>query len=152
MTIAKRLDELGLILPPTPAPAANYVPWVVSNGTAYLAGQTPKEGFFLKYKGQAGKDLTTDQGYDAAKLHTIHLLSALHAAACGLANVERILKLTVFINAEQEFSRHPQVANGASDLLRDVFGNVGAHVRSAVGVNSLPGNAAVEVEMIAQIS
>jgi enamine deaminase RidA (YjgF/YER057c/UK114 family) len=151
MLITKRLEELGLILPPTPTPAANYVPWIVSNGTVYLAGQTPKEGTVLKYKGQVGKDLTIEQGYDAAKLCALRLLSALHAAAGGLDNVERILKLTVFVNSTKGFAKHPQVANGASDLLRDVFGDAGIHVRSAVGANSLPGNAAVEIEMIAQI-
>jgi enamine deaminase RidA (YjgF/YER057c/UK114 family) len=152
MLIAMRLEELGLKLPPTPTPAANYVPWIVLNGIVYLAGQTPKEDTVLKYSGQIGKDLTTEQGYYAARLCAIRLLSALHSAADGLDNVERILKLTVFVNAGEGFSEHPQVANGASDLLREVFDDAGTHVRSAVGASSLPGNAAVEVEMIAQIS
>lgn len=152
MLITKRLEELGLTLPPTPTPAANYVPWVISNGTVYLAGQTPKEGAVLKYKGQVGTDLTIEQGYEAARLCAIRLLSALNAAADGLDNVERIVKLTVFVNSAKGFTEHPQVANGASDLLRDVFGDIGIHVRSAVGASSLPGNATVEIEMIAQLS
>lgn len=152
MLISQRLETLGLTLPPTPTAAANYVPWIVSNGTAYFAGQTPKEGTVLKYKGQVGKDLTVKQGYDAARLCAIRLLSALHAAADGLDNVDRILKLTVFVSSAKEFTEHPQVANGASDLLCDVFGEAGIHVRSAVGASALPGNAAVEIEMIAQIS
>ena len=152
MSIADRLDSLGLILPPTPTPAAHYVPWVVRNGTIYLEGQTPKDGTVLKYQGQLGTDLTVEQGYKAAQLCALRLLSVLHAAADGLDHVERILKLTVFVNTAKGFTNHPQVANGASDLLHDVFGDAGIHARSAVGASSLPGNAAVEVEMIAQIS
>jgi len=152
MSIAERLGALGLVLPPTPTPAAHYVPWVVKNGTIYLAGQTPKDGTVLKYQGQVGAELTLEQGYAAAQLCALRLLSVLHAAADGLDHVERILKLTVFVNAAVGFSGHPQVANGASDLLHDVFGDAGIHARSAVGASSLPGNAAVEVEMIAQIS
>ena len=152
MSTLKRLTGLGLILPPTPTPAAHYVSWVVSNGIVYTAGQTPKEDTVLKYKGQVGKDLTTGQGYAAAKLCALRLLSILHAAASDLENIERILKLTVFVNAGPDFSEHPQVANGPSDLLRDVLGDAGVHVRSAVEASSLPGNATVEVELIAQIS
>lgn len=152
MLISKRLEELGLVLPPTPTPAANYVPWIVSSGYVYLAGQTPKEGTVLKYPGQIGTDLTIEQAYDAARLCAVRLLSALHAAADGLDHVQRIVKLTVFVNSANGFTEHPQVANGASDLLCEVFGDSGIHVRSAVGASSLPGNAAVEVEMIAQIS
>jgi enamine deaminase RidA (YjgF/YER057c/UK114 family) len=148
----QRLATLDLILPPTPTPAAHYVPWVVNNGIVYSAGQTPKEGTALKYQGQLGKDLTTQQGYDAARLCALRLLSVLHEAAEGLDNIERILKLTVFVNAGPDFTEHPQVANGASDLLHDVLGDAGVHVRSAVGASSLPGNAAVEVELIAQVS
>ena len=149
---SETIKRIGADLAPTPAPAANYVPWVVSDGTVYLAGQTPKEGTVLKYKGQVGNDLTTEQGYDAARLCAVRLLSALQSAAGGLNNVDRILKLAVFVNSTKEFTEHPQVANGASDLLHDVFGNAGTHVRSAVGASSLPGNAVVEIEMIAQIS
>ena len=152
MSIAARLDALGLSLPPTPIPAAHYVPWVVQNGTVYLAGQTPRNGTILQYRGQLGTDLTIEQGYEAAQLCALRLISVLHAAADGLDHVERILKLTVFVNAAHGFSAHPQVANGASDLLHNVFGDAGIHARSAVGASSLPGNAAVEVEMIAQIS
>lgn len=152
MSFAKRLSELGLILPPCPGPAANYTPWVVNNGTVYLAGQTPKDGTVLQYTGQLGTNLTTDQGYEAARLCALRLLSVLNTAADGLENVEQILKLTVFVNAAPTFEEHPQVANGASDLLHDVFGSSGVHVRSAVGASSLPGNAAVEVDLIAQIS
>ena len=152
MSIAKRLDELRLILPPSPTSAAHYAPWILNHKTVYLAGQTSKDGTGRKYKGQLGTDLSADQGYEAARLGALCSLSVLHAAADGLESVERILRLTVFVNQGREFSEHPHVANGASELLFEVFGSAGVHVQCAVGANSLPGNAAVEVEMIAQVS
>ena len=151
LTIEERLNELKITLPPAPSPAANYTPWVKSDGYVFLAGQTPKDGTNLKYFGQVGKDLSLEQGYQAARLCAIRLISALQAATGELENVKRIVKLTVFVNAAAGFTDHPQVANGASDLICAVFGEAGIHVRSAVGSSSLPGNAAVEVEMIAQV-
>ena len=118
-------------------------------GCVVYAGQTPKEGTPLKYQGQLGKDLTTRQGYSSTKLCALRLLSVLHASASDLENIECLLKLTV---AGPDFSEYPQVANGASDLLHDVLGDAGVHVSSAVGTSSLPGDADVEFELIAQIS
>lgn len=150
MNIAARLDQLGLTLPSSPAPAAHYLPWRAANKTIYLAGQTPKEGSVLKYQGQIGRDLTVAQGYDAATLCTMRLLSALQDAVGDLDHVERVVKVTVFVNAAPDFTQHAQVANGASDLLCALFPDAGQHARSAVGASALPGNAAVEIEMIAQ--
>ena len=149
--IEKRLAELGLELPKPPTPAANYIPWIVSGNHIYFAGQTPKVGAELKYTGQVGSDLSIEQGYDAAKLCATRLLSALREAAGGFENVHRIVKLTVFVNSSAAFEEHAKVGNGASDLLCALFGEAGVHVRSAVGASSLPGNAAVEVEMIAEL-
>ena len=151
MTADTRLSKLGITLPDVPTPAANYVPWIVSGSTVYFAGQTPKEGTTLKFSGQVGRDLTIEEGYNAARLCATRLLSALQEAAQGFGNVRQIVKLTVFVNAADGFREHPQVANGASDLMVAVFGDAGVHVRSAVGSSSLPGNAAVEVEMIADL-
>jgi enamine deaminase RidA (YjgF/YER057c/UK114 family) len=151
MTIEKRLADLGLELPEPPAPAANYIPWLVTDKLVFFAGQTPKEGTALKYAGQVGTELSVEQGYEAAKLCAMRLLSALQEAANGLDNVKRIVKLTVFVSSLPDFKDHASVGNGASDLICAVFGNAGVHVRSAVGSSSLPGNAAVEVEMIAQL-
>ena len=149
--IEKRLAELGLELPKPPTPAANYIPWIVSGNHIYFAGQTPKVGAELKYTGQVGSELSIEQGYDAAKLCATRLLSALREAAGGFENVHRIVKLTVFVNSSAAFEEHAKVGNGASDLLCALFGEAGVHVRSAVGASSLPGNAAVEVEMIAEL-
>ena len=134
-----------------PTPAANYVPWVISGQHVYLAGQTPKHGTMLKYTGRVGEDLTVQQGYQATRLCGLRLLSALKDALGDLDRVKRIVKLTVYVNSASGFTDHPQVANGVSDLICDVFQEAGVHVRAAVGCVSLPGNAAVEVEMIAEI-
>ena len=151
MTVEQRLEELGITLPAVPTPAANYVPWVISGQHVYLAGQTPKHGTTLKYTGRVGEDLTVQQGYQATRLCGLRLLSALKDALGELDRVKRIVKLTVYVNSASGFTDHPQVANGVSDLICDVFLEAGVHVRAAVGCVSLPGNAAVEVEMIAEI-
>lgn len=150
MTIKNRLEELGLVLPPPPEPAAHYRPWVRDGDIIYLAGQTPKKGTELQYIGQVGAELDLNAGRAAAGLCALRLLSALQEAVGDLNKVTQISKLTVFVNAAQGFADHPKVADGASDLISAVMGDVGLHARSAVGVSSLPGNAAVEVEMIAR--
>lgn len=151
MTIADNLAGLGLELPPPPQPAANYVPWAVSRGLVYCAGQTPKIGNTLRYAGQVGRDLSVDDAKQAAELCALRLLSALRAAAGDLERVEQITKLTVFINAIPGFKEHPRVADGASNLIGAILGARGVHARSAVGVASLPGNAAVEIDMTARL-
>ncbi|WP_298676662.1 RidA family protein [uncultured Lentibacter sp.] len=152
MSPSERMEALGLFLPPTPTPAAHYVPWVTTQKTVYAAGQTPKEGTVLKYAGQLGTELTADQGYAAARLCALRLLSVLKAAAGDLENIERILKVTVFVNAAADFSEHSRVADGASEVFNGVLGAAGSHARSTVGAPALPGNAAVEIELIARIS
>jgi enamine deaminase RidA (YjgF/YER057c/UK114 family) len=146
-----RLVELGIELPPLPEPAANYVPAVVSERLVYLSGQTPKNGSTIRFAGKIGEALSIDDGYAAAELCTLRLLSVLQSVSGDLNNVEKILKLTAFVNAVDGFEAHPQVVNGASDLLVKLFGERGRHARSAVGVSSLPSGAAVEIEMIAQL-
>lgn len=150
MTIKYRLEQLGLVLPPPPEPAAHYRPWVRDGDIIYLAGQTPKNGTELQYIGQVGAELDLNAGRAAAELCALRLLSALQEAVGDLNKVTQISKLTVFVNAAQGFAEHPKVADGASDLISAVVGDVGLHARSAVGASSLPGNAAVEVEMIAR--
>ncbi|WP_082017911.1 RidA family protein [Leisingera sp. ANG-Vp] len=149
MRIEERLERLGLVLPPSPVPAAHYRPWVRNGDIVFLAGQTPKVGTELKYRGQVGTELDLNAARAAAELCALRLLSALQEATGDLNEVAHIPKLTVFVNAVPGFASHPKVADGASDLISAVLGEVGHHARSAVGVSSLPGNAAVEVEMIA---
>ena len=150
-SINERLQELELELPKPPEPAANYVPGVQVGDLIFLSGQTPKDGRQIRYKGKLGVDLTVEDGYAAAQLCTLRLLSVLQSMTGDLANVKKIVKLTAFVNASEDFEAHPQVVNGASDLLESLFGDKGQHARAAVGVSSLPSGAAVEIELIAQV-
>jgi enamine deaminase RidA (YjgF/YER057c/UK114 family) len=148
-----RLEQLGIKLPTPPAPVASYVPYVVSGKHVFVSGQVTFSPEGLKYVGTVGKELTIEDGRAAAKLCGINIIAQLKAACGGdLDKVRRIVKLTVFVNAAPGFAQHPEVANGASDLLVEVFGEIGKHARSAVGAGSLPRNVATEVEAIVEIA
>ncbi|WP_418595296.1 RidA family protein [Ponticoccus sp. (in: a-proteobacteria)] len=152
MSRAERvLSELGLTLPPPPQPAADYLPWTVTGDLVHIAGQTPRIGRALQFTGQIGGTLTLDQGRQAAQICALRLLSALQAAVGDLDGVLRIAKLTVYVNGAPGFTDHSAVADGASQLLSRALGDCGRHARSAVGVAGLPGNAPVEIDMVAQI-
>jgi len=151
--VEARLEQLGIKLPTPPAPVASYVPYVVSGKHVFVSGQVTLSPDGLKYVGTVGKELTIEDGRAAAKLCGVNIIAQLKAACGGdLDKVRRIVKLTVFVNAVPGFTQHPEVANGASDLLVEVFGEVGKHARSAVGAGSLPRNVATEVEAIAEIA
>jgi len=152
MSAEARLRELGLTLPTVPPAVANYLPYRVSGNLLFLAGQGPRgaDGSFMT--GKVGRDVTVDEAYAHARLVGINLLSVVHHAQNGLSTVRRVVKLTGFVNASEDFRDHPKVINGCSDLLVDVFGDAGKHARSAVGVNSLPENITVEIEAIFEIS
>jgi enamine deaminase RidA (YjgF/YER057c/UK114 family) len=150
--IDARLEELGIRLPSPPAPVASYVPYVRS-GLLFVSGQVTLTAEGLKYVGVVGKDLTLEDGKAAARLCAINTIAQLKAACAGdLDRVKRVVKLTVFVNAVPGFSQHPEVANGASDLFVEVFGEFGKHARSAVGAGSLPRNVATELEAIVEIA
>lgn len=152
MQIEKKLEELNIQLPPTPEPAAVYIPAVLVGDLVFVSGQTPKDGNTLVYKGKIGQEVSLEEGYAAARICILRCLSALKSIVGDLDKVERIVKLTGYVNCIDTFTAHPQVINGASDLLEQVFGEKGRHARAAVGVNSLPGHAAVEIELIAQVT
>ena len=146
MTIAARLAELGIILPKPAAPVASYVPVVVSGGMAYVSGQIA----FVDGKvmtGRLGENVSLENGQVAARACGLMILAQLQAAGL-LEQVERIVKLGAFVSSTPDFYDHPKVANGASDLMEQVFGGAGQHARAAVGVAALPLNAAVEVDAI----
>jgi len=147
-----RLKELGISLPSPPAPVASYVPFVPSGKYLFISGQVTLAPDGLKYVGTVGKELTLEDGRAAARLCAINVIAQLKAACGSLEKVKRIVKLTVFVNAAPGFAQHPEVANGASDLLVEVFGEVGKHARSAVGAGSLPRNVATEVEAIVELA
>lgn len=151
MTPEEKLKELGLTLPPAPAPVGSYVPFVRTGDLVFTSGQLPMRDGKLVATGKIGADLTIEQGAEAARVAVLNALAQVAAAAGGLANVVRIVRLAVFVNSADEFTDQPKVANGASELLVQVLGDAGRHARSALGVNELPLDAAVELELIAQV-
>jgi enamine deaminase RidA (YjgF/YER057c/UK114 family) len=151
--IETRLKELGIALPTPPAPVASYVPTVTSGNLVFVSGQITSTAEGLKYVGVVGKDLTVGDGKAAARLCAINLVAQAKAACGGdLDRVKRCVKLTVFVNAAPDFTQHPEVANGASDLLVEVFGEAGKHARAALGAGSLPRGVACEVEGLFEIA
>ncbi|HLJ51809.1 MAG TPA: RidA family protein [Rhizomicrobium sp.] len=153
MSVESRLKELNIVLPSPPAPVASYVPAVVSGNTVYISGQVTFASDGLKYVGTVGKELSLDDGRAAARLCGLNVIAQAKSACGGdLERVKRIVKVTVFVNAVPGFTQHPEVANGASDLFVEVFGEKGKHARAAVGAGSLPRNVATEVEAIIEIT
>jgi enamine deaminase RidA (YjgF/YER057c/UK114 family) len=147
MSIQSRLAELGIELPAAAAPVAAYVPVVVAGGLAHVSGQLPFIGGQL-VTGRLGEDVSLEQGTAAARACGLMILAQLQAALDSLDRVERIVKLGAFVNSAASFTDQPKVANGASELMAEVFGEAGKHARSAVGVPVLPLGAAVEVDAI----
>lgn len=147
--VAKRLQELGIVLPTPVQPVANYVPYRWSGSLLFIAGQIPLQDGQLPYLGKVGVDLSIEQGQAAARLCAINILAQVNAALNGnLDCVNACLKLGGFVNCAADFSEQPTVVNGASDLMVDVFGDKGRHARAAVGSNALPRNVAVEIDAI----
>ncbi len=150
--IEERLAELGLELPAAPAPLASYVPVRVSGGQAFVAGQVPLEDGRVLSTGKLGADVSIEQGQEAAKRCALQALAALRTALGSLDRVRGIVRLDVFVASAPGFTDLPKVANGASDLLVEIFGEEGRHARATVGVAELPLGASVEVALVAQIA
>jgi enamine deaminase RidA (YjgF/YER057c/UK114 family) len=150
-TIEDRLLQLGITLPPLPAAMANYVPFTLAGHLLYVSGQGPKTKDGDWVRGQVGKDLTVQQGYEAARLTGIQILAVANGALGSLSRVKRILKVNGFVNSGPEFRDHPAVINGCSDLFVELLGDVGRHARAAIGVSSLPQGTAVEIEAILEV-
>jgi enamine deaminase RidA (YjgF/YER057c/UK114 family) len=148
--IDAKLIELGLELPEAAAPVAAYVPVVVAGGLAHVSGQLPFVDDVL-VKGRLGADVSTGEGYEAARACGLMILAQLRKALGSLDRVERIVKLGAFVNSTAEFTDQPKVANGASELMAALFGEAGRHARSAVGVPVLPLGAAVEIDAIVAV-
>ena len=151
MSIAQRLAELGITLPPVAVPAAAYVPFVRSGSLVFLSGHIAKKDG-KPWVGQLGLTMTTEEGKAAARAIAIDLMGSLQAAVGDLAKVRRIVKVLNLVNSTPTFTEHHLVANGCSELLGQVFGpQVGAHARSAFGVAQIPMGACVEIELIAEV-
>jgi len=141
------LNRLGITLPDAPAPAANYVPYVIAGNMVFISGQLPLVDGKLSVTGHVGKDVSTDEAAQQARLCAINLLAQLKAACEGdLSRVKQVVKLGGFVACTDDFTAQPEVVNGASDLMVEVFGDAGRHARFAVGSNTLPRGTCVEVE------
>lgn len=147
----QRLAELNIHLPQPPAAVANYVPVVVSGKQIWISGQVPVRDGGLGPLGLVGSDVTVEQAVEEARWCAINILAQLQANLTSLNAVKRIVKLQVFVASAPGFVAQPQVANGASDLMVEVFGDAGKHARSAVGVSSLPLGVPVEIDAVAEI-
>lgn len=151
MRAEERLRELGIELPEPPEPVASYIPWVVAGGLIFVSGQIPSREGGLPRTGRVGAELTLDEGAEEARYCALNVLAQLRAAAGTLDLVGRIVRLGVFVASAPGFTHQPAVANGASDLMKEVFGEAGKHTRAAVGVSQLPLGAPVEVDAVATL-
>ena len=149
-----RLQQLGIELPDASGSGRagmNFVTWRRVGNLVYLSGHGPNRGGKLDWVGKVGRELTEEQGYQAARATAINLLGTLKLAAGGLDRVRSLVKVLGMVNCTEDFGRQPYVINGASDLFVDVFGEAGRHARSAVGMQSLPNGMPVEIELIAEV-
>ncbi len=154
MEVERKLAEMGLTLPPAPTPVANYVPAVRTANLLFVSGHGPgvvKDGKVEYIRGKLGKELTVEQGYEAAKQVMLNILQSVKGVIGDLDKVRRVVKVLGFVNCTEDFLDHPQVINGASDLLVALYGERGHHARSAVGMQQLPFGIAVEIEMVAEV-
>jgi enamine deaminase RidA (YjgF/YER057c/UK114 family) len=151
MNIEAKIEKLGLQLPSPATPVANYVPAVRTGSLVFLSGHGPMREDGSLITGKLGSDLKVEEGCEAAKRVALGLLGSLKGLIGDLDKVTRIVKLLGMVNCESTFKDHPQVINGASDFLVEVFGDKGKHARSAVGMNALPFNISVEIEMVVEV-
>ncbi|WP_290662254.1 RidA family protein [Ignavibacterium sp.] len=149
--IEEKIKQLGFELPEVAMPLAAYIPAKKVGNLVMTSGQIPVVKGELKYTGKVGKNLSEEDGQKAAQICALNCLAAIKSVIGSLDNIEEVVKLTVFVNSSTDFTAQPKVANGASELIGKIFGDTGLHVRSAVGVNELPLNAAVEIEMIVKV-
>ena len=148
---AERLKSLGIELPEMAAPVANYLHYSKTGNLLFIAGQISRTKDGSNLRGKLGQDMDVEEGYDAARSAAIYTLSAIANAAGSLSNVSRIVRMLGMVNCTADFGDQPDVINGASDLFVEVFGEAGRHSRAAVGMSSLPGGAAVEIEVICEL-
>ena len=151
--IQKRLDDLGIVLPEPASPAANYVPFIISGSLVFIAGQIPFWNGDILHIGKVGAELTVEEAKKAARICGLNILAQLKTA-CGsdLDRVNKCVKIGVFVNCIDGFKQQPEIANGVSDLMVEVFGETGRHARFAIGTNALPRNCATEADAVFEIS
>ncbi len=151
MDITEKLKSLGIEIKDAPKPLAAYVPAVKQGKLVFTAGQLPFKDGVLVHKGKVGDNISQEDAVKAAEICLINCLSAIKSVTGNLDDIKRFIKVNVYVNASPEFTNHPQVANGASELLVSIFGEAGKHARAAIGVSSLPLGAPVEIDLIAEL-
>jgi enamine deaminase RidA (YjgF/YER057c/UK114 family) len=151
MSFEARIRELGLTIPETPRPVANFVPAVQVGNLIFASGQTPTVSGMLIMKGKLGRDLSIEQGQEAARQALLNILAAVRSLTGTLDAIKRIVKLNGWVASAEGFGSQPQVVNGASLLLEEIFGDAGKHARAAIGVAELPSGAPVELELIVEV-
>jgi enamine deaminase RidA (YjgF/YER057c/UK114 family) len=152
MKIEEKLAQMGLTLPTPAAPAGNYVGAVQVGNLLFVSGHGPRRQGESYITGKVGRDLTTEQAYEVAKIVMLNCLASVKREIGDLDRVKRIVKLLGMVNCTEDFTEHPKVINGASDLLVALYGEAGRHARSAVGMQQLPMSIPVEIEMIVEVA
>ena len=151
-SISDRLNELGIKLPDAPAPAANYVPYVQTGNLLFISGQVPMVNGAIEVTGKVGADVSVETAQQQARICTINILAQINAATGGdLSQVKQVVKLGGFVACADDFTNQPEVINGASDLMADLFGSAGQHARFAVGTNALPRGVCVEIDAVVEL-
>ena len=151
MSPEEKLLELEITLPEAPAAVANYVPWIQTGNLLMTSGQLPWLNGEIQYAGKCGSDLSVEDGYEAARLCAINAIAQLKAASRDLSRISKILRLEGNVHSAAGFQGQPQVLNGASDLMFAVFGERGRHTRTALGINEMPLNAAVQLSVFVEV-
>ena len=151
-SISERLNELGITLPDAPAPAANYVPYVQTGKLLFISGQVPMVNGAIEVTGKVGADVSIETAQQQARICAINILAQINAATGGdLYQVKQVIKLGGFVACANDFTNQPEVINGASDLMADLFGSAGQHARFAVGTNALPRGVCVEIDAVVEL-
>lgn len=148
MSILEKLKTLGLELPPLPKPVGNYRPAKRIGSLVFTSGQTARTGDARRYVGKVGAGVSDEEAYLSARDAVLNCLACAGSVAGGVDNLKQVIKVLGFVNCVEGYGKQPAVINGASDLIEKLFGEAGAHARSAIGVNALPSNASVEIEMV----
>jgi enamine deaminase RidA (YjgF/YER057c/UK114 family) len=152
MSAEKKLKDLGITLPTPPQPTANYVRAVLVGNFLFVSGHGPYNDGKIKMAGKVGRELTVEEGYQVARNVGLNCLATVKAAVGDLDKVKRVVKLLGMVHCTEDFKDQPKVINGCSDLLVEVFGEIGKHARSAVGMQALPNGIPVEIEMILDVA
>ena len=151
MSIKTKLEELGITLPEAPTAVAAYQPWIQTGNLIFTSGQLPFRDGLIAYEGKLGSELSEEDGYQAARQCALNAIAQLKAAAGNLNKIRKIVRIEGYVHCADGFRGHPQVINGASDLIVEIFGEKGRHTRLALGINEMPVNAAVQLAITAEV-